>query len=85
MSAFLDSREEARENQSLMMIQMEQKLNPLSYAFFKYSFKRERQISAVSVAQYWDILTYIDDDYLTDFEVLKMKELYRWQLQELSG
>jgi hypothetical protein len=31
------------------------------------------------------LLTYIDDDYLTDYEVLKMKELYAWQLQELSG
>ena len=42
--------------------------------------KKNAVVSKISVAQYWDFITYIDDDYLTDFEVLKMKELYYWQL-----
>ena len=40
--------------------------------------KKNAVVSKISVAQYWDFITYIDDDYLTDFEVLKMKELYYW-------
>ena len=42
-------------------------------------------MSKLSTSQYWDLLTYIDDDYLTDYEIVKMKELYRQQLAELSG
>ena len=68
-----------------MIMTMEKKLNPNSWGLFKFNNRRERQLSKISIAQYWDLLTYIDDDYLTDYEVLKMKELYHWQLQELSG
>ncbi len=68
-----------------MIMTMEKKFNPSSYAFFRYTFRRDPKIAKISVAQYWDYLTYIDDDYLTDYEILKMKELYNSQLQELSG
>ena len=81
----MDQRQETRERQSLLVMSMEKKLNPGSYALFKYFNRTDRTIARVSTAQYWDWLTYIDDDYLTDYEVLRMKELYHWQLQELSG
>ena len=68
-----------------MIMQMEQKLNPSGWGLFKYFNRRDKAQAKISTAQYWDWLTYIDDDYLTDYEVLKMKELYYWQLQELSG
>ena len=81
----MEQRQEARERQSLLVMSMEKKLNPNSYALFKYFNRTDRTVAKVSTAQYWDWLTYIDDDYLTDYEVLRMKELYHWQLQELSG
>jgi len=81
----MDQRQETRERQSLLVMSMEKKLNPGSYALFKYFNRTDRTVARVSTAQYWDWLTYIDDDYLTDYEVLRMKELYHWQLQELSG
>ena len=62
----------------MMIMAMEKKLNANSIGWFKYLNRREKSLSAISVAQYWDLLTYIDDDYLTDYEVLKMKELYHW-------
>ena len=68
-----------------MILLMEKKLNSNSSAWFKYINRRDKSTCKISIAQYWDFLTYIDDDYLTDYEVLRMKELYRWQLQELSG
>jgi len=68
-----------------MIMNMEKKMNGGSYAVFKFMNRRDPSISKISIAQYWDWLTYIDDDYLTEYEVLRMKELYYWQLQELSG
>ena len=59
---------------------MERKLNPSGWAWFKYLNKREKTQCKISIAQYWDLLYYVDDDYLTDWEVLQMKRLYRWQL-----
>mgnify|MGYP006090373117 FL=1 len=59
-----------------MMMAMETKLNNGSFAWFKFNNRRDRSTSKISVAQYWDWLTYLDDDYLTDYEVLRMKELY---------
>ena len=85
MASILQQRNEARENQAHMIMEMERKLNPSSAGWFKFMNRRDQSISRISVAQYWDMLYYIDDDYLTDYEVLKMKELYAWQLQELSG
>ena len=68
-----------------MIMTMEKKLNAKSWIWYKFANRRDKNISKISTAQYWDWLTYIDDDYLTDYEVLKMKSLYHWQLQELSG
>ena len=85
MSSILQHREEARESQSLMIMQMEKKLNPSSWIWYKMANKQDQNVAKISISQYWDWLTYIDDDYLTDYEVLRMKELYYWQLQELSG
>lgn len=55
---------------------MEKKLNPNSHGLYKFFNKKDKKICKISTAQYWDWLTYIDDDYLTDYEVLRMKELY---------
>ena len=85
MSSLLQDIQNRREKQSLLIMTMEKKLNSDSWALFKYLNRRDKSLAKISTAQYWDWLTYIDDDYLTDFEVLKMKELYHWQLQELSG
>tara|TARA_B110000305_G_C19133798_1_gene490182 strand:- start:442 stop:693 length:252 start_codon:yes stop_codon:yes gene_type:complete len=79
-SSILASRNEAKENQALMIMTMERKLNGKGYGLFKYLNRSDSKTSRISVAQYWDWLTYIDDDYLTDYEVLKMKELYYWQM-----
>ena len=57
---------------------MEEKLNNQSPQWFKYLKRHDKSLSTISIAQYWDFLTYIDDDYLTDYEVVKMKELYAW-------
>ena len=64
---------------------MEKKLNNQSPQWFKYLNRQDKSYSKISIAQYWDWLTYLDDDYLTDYEIVRMKELYYWQLQELSG
>ena len=57
---------------------MEKKLNGSSFGWYKFLNRKDRTYSRVSCAQYWDFINYIDDDYLTDWEVLKMKELYYW-------
>ena len=67
---------------SLMIVEMERILNP---AWFKRRTQEKDDYCTLSTSQYWDWLTYIDDDYLTEWEVIKMKELYRCQAQELSG
>ncbi|CDW73363.1 dhhc zinc finger domain containing protein [Stylonychia lemnae] len=74
--------ENSSDTQSAVILQMEKKLNPSVYwrRFWKHD-----KYCMISSNQYWDWLTYIDDDYLTEWEVLKMKELYFWQLQEMSG
>ena len=61
-----------------MIMVMERKLNADSYGWFKYLKKKDKALCKISTAEYWDLLMYIDDDYLTDYEVLKFKELYRW-------
>tara|TARA_B110000305_G_C18963968_1_gene414026 strand:+ start:78 stop:317 length:240 start_codon:yes stop_codon:yes gene_type:complete len=79
MSSILAQQNEARENQAHMIVTMEKKLNPKSSALYRWmNGGKDRSISKISVAQYWDWLTYIDDDYLTDYEILRMKELYYW-------
>lgn len=61
-----------------MIMTMEKKLNSNSPHLFRYLNRHDKSLSKISIAQYWDFLTYIDDDYLTDYEVVKMKELYCW-------
>ena len=61
-----------------MIMTMEKKLNAGSFGLFKFFNRRDQSLSRISVAQYWDLLTYIDDDYLSDYEVVRMKELYSW-------
>ena len=78
MSNILAQKSEARENQAQMIWNMEKKLNGSSFAWFKYKNRSDKSVSRISVAQYWDWLIYLDDDYLTDYEVLRMKELYHW-------
>jgi len=68
-----------------MIMTMEKKLNPLGFGLFRLLNRKDPSTTRISIAQYWDLLTYIDDDYLSDYEVLRMKELYQWQLQEMSG
>mmetsp|Transcript_15922 Transcript_15922/g.24589 ORF Transcript_15922/g.24589 Transcript_15922/m.24589 type:complete len:132 (+) Transcript_15922:3-398(+) len=85
MSELLKARNEHRDNQSLMILTMENKLKNNEFALFRSKFKKDPKICGLSTDQYWNLLYYIDDDYLTDYEIIRMKELYRHQLQELSG
>lgn len=78
----MTTQQSASDSQSAMVLAMERKLNPT--AFWRRLWKNDK-FCKITTAQYWDWLTYIDDDYLTEWEVLKMKELYFWQLQEMSG
>ena len=64
-----------------MIISMERTLNS---AWFWRRHSAHQNHCTLSTAQYWDWLTYIDDDYLSEWEVVKMKELYCHQLQELA-
>ena len=59
---------------------MERKLNS---TFFKKKMERKMNSCRLTPAQYWDWLTYIDDDYLTQWEVIKMQELYYWQVLDM--
>ena len=78
LDSVISENSETKENQAAMIMSMEKKLNSGSYALFKYANKKDAHLCRISTSQYWDLLTYIDDDYLTDFEVLKMKEMYAW-------
>lgn len=71
-----------KDDQSLMIYNMERKLN---LTWFSVHNRKKDAYSKICVSQYWDWLIYIDDDYLTEFEILKFKELYYQQLQEISG
>ena len=68
-----------------MIMNMERKLNSNGWGWLRYISRRDQRMCKLSTSQYWDLLTYLDDDYLSDFEIVKMKELYRQQLAELSG
>ena len=65
-----------------IVYQMERKLNPVN---FYRRLSKNSQFCRISTSYYWDWLTYIDDDYLTEWEVLRMKELYHQQLQDLTA
>jgi len=60
---------------------MERTLNPKG---IWQRLRGDHRYARISTAYYWDWMLYIDDDYLTEWEILRMKELYLWQLQELS-
>ena len=68
-----------------MIMAEERNLNNGSFALFKFNNRGDGTISKISEAQNWDWLSYLDDDYLTEYEVRRMKALHRWQLQELAG
>jgi hypothetical protein len=70
------------ENNTSIVWDLEKKLN--FRRFWDRTNKKEKHCS-LTVAQYWDWMTYIDDDYLTQWEVLRMQELYYWQVQELMA
>lgn len=58
--------------ESSIVHDLERKLNPKSWRL------RHRERDAycrLSVAYYWDWIPFVDDDYLTEWEVLRMKEL----------
>ena len=60
-------------------IELEKKLN-----YAKWAKRGTRDTySRISLNQYWDLLKYVDDDYLTEWEVLKFKDLYGDQLMSL--
>ena len=65
------------DDKSLMIMEMEKKFNP---GWFFRRLRPRDDYCTLSIAQYWDWLTYIDDDYLTEWEILRMKELYYTQL-----
>ena len=62
-----------------IVLDLERKLN---YQKFKRRGKRDL-FSKISLNYYWDLLKYIDDDYLTEWEVLKFKDLYGTQLANM--
>mmetsp|Transcript_8801 Transcript_8801/g.7777 ORF Transcript_8801/g.7777 Transcript_8801/m.7777 type:complete len:132 (-) Transcript_8801:220-615(-) len=45
---------------------------------------REDNYTKISINYYWDLLKYVDDDYLTDWEILKFKDLYAHQLGNMA-
>ena len=50
MSAIIAQRNEARESQSLMIMTMEKKLNAGSYGLWRFNYRRDRNISKISIA-----------------------------------
>ena len=60
-------------------LELERKLNPTK---FKMRGKRDKYCQ-ISLNYYWDLLKYIVDDYLTEWEVLKFKDLYGYQLANM--
>ena len=66
---------DSSDSQTAVILEMERKLNPVS--FYRRLWPQDKYCS-LTTSQYWNLINYIDDDYLTDWEVLKMKELYFW-------
>ena len=63
-----------------IILELERKLNPDR---FNRRGKRD-QMCRISINYYWDLLKYVDDDYLTEWEVLRFKELYSEMLANLA-
>ena len=59
-----------------IILDLERKLNP------KRFFRRGKRdnLCKISLNYYWDLLKYVDDDYLSEWEILKFKDLYANQL-----
>ena len=55
-----------------IILEMEKKLDSKRY---NQRVKEDKRCK-ISVNYYWDLLKYVDDDYLTEWEILKMKDLY---------
>ena len=55
-----------------IILEMEKKLESKR---FNQRGKKDQKCK-ISVNYYWDLLKYVDDDYLTEWEVLKFKDLY---------
>ena len=85
MTSFFKSHSAHRDSQSMMILTMEEKLNVHKFGWFRYKNRKDLSTCKLTTNEYWDWLNFIDDEYLADFDILKMKELYRQQLQELSG
>ena len=63
-----------------IITELERKLNPNR---FKRRTKQD-EYCKISVNYYWDLLKYVDDDYLTEWETLKFKDLYAYQLGNMA-
>ena len=50
MSTIFDKRNEAKENQSLMIMTMEKKLNPTGFGLFRFLNRKDPSTSTISVA-----------------------------------
>ena len=63
-----------------IITELEKKLNPDRF------FRRVKkdQYCEISINYYWDLLKYIDDDYLSEWEILKLKDLYAYQLGSMT-
>ena len=59
---------------------LERKLNP--GRFFKRG--KKDNYCKISINYYWDLLKYIDDDYLSEWEILKFKDLYAYELGTMT-
>ena len=59
-----------------IVLEMEKKLN---YERYRMRGKRDKYCK-LSLNYYWDLLKYVDDDYLTEWEILKFKDLYGYML-----
>ena len=60
-----------------MILTLEKKLNNKVY---NRRFWKRDLWARISSSQFFDWMVYIDDDYLSEWEILKFSELYHWQL-----
>ena len=73
MSNILAQKNEARENQAQMMWNMEKKLNGNSFAWFRMNYRRDKSVSKISVAQYWDWI-FADVDLAANSNYVRAKD-----------
>ncbi len=63
-----------------IIMELERKLSPERF----HKRGRKDNLCKLSITYYWDILKYIDDDYLSEWEILKFKDLYAYQLGNMG-